>query len=266
MCKMIILNTAIRKVPFLKYALGIVGICAAIAIAGSLGVTAKMIPSVAIGIFINFMVVLFLVARVERSNDKYIKILGKIILTTCTIVSCILAICYLWATIFHTPKSLYDLMIDHDKKNDTILISKTITPSHGSHEISKRVNFKSYTIQTSEPDMYKTFNDKFIKASKLRLDQANPDLYFKFKSSSSFLENEDSHQYYSPPGHLQVCIRNNKERTTSIIEFELIEVSGTNPIGMPNSLLQNEVDSIIAIQITKNQVEIINRLKQWLKN
>ena len=80
MQELVLLKKAIEKVPFLKYALGIVGVAATIAIIKSLGIDNYKVPVASISILLGLMLLLVLIAKIANSKSKTERIAGYILI------------------------------------------------------------------------------------------------------------------------------------------------------------------------------------------
>jgi hypothetical protein len=102
-----VLREAIEKTPFVKYALGITGIAAAVAIIGSFGVeNYRKVPVITIVIMFALMVLLFLFSRLMRSNSKPIEVAGYVLVYTVVVIMCGGSLLMLTSVFFDYPKPI----------------------------------------------------------------------------------------------------------------------------------------------------------------
>lgn len=123
-----ILNDAIKKVPFVKYALGVAGICAAIAIIRSFGIdNYQSIPILSILIMMGFMILLFVFSMLTKSKDLTIKIAGSILVFTTVIIACLSSILLTLSVFFDIPKPItsYGIFVKDEKTNESIKTNNT---------------------------------------------------------------------------------------------------------------------------------------------
>ncbi len=152
-----ILNAAIQKVPFVKYALGVAGVAAAIAIIKSFGIeNYSSIPVISILIMLGFMVLLFLFASLTRVNDRPLKIAGYILIYTTVTITCVSSILLASSIFFDRPKPITQYGIFQKDKIDTSMKKKDTL------SVEKNIN-KSDKIATSDTTITKPKADTFQK-------------------------------------------------------------------------------------------------------
>ncbi|MDR7208805.1 hypothetical protein [Flavobacterium piscis] len=105
-----ILNQAITKVPFVKYALGIAGVGAAIAIVAMFVTEDAKVPVISLLIMLGLMVLLFVLARVAKSKEVHIKYAGFILLYFIVAVTCLSCALLITAVFFDFPKPIGDII------------------------------------------------------------------------------------------------------------------------------------------------------------
>jgi len=101
-----ILKEAIDKVPFVKYALGIAGIAAAVAIIRTFGIDNGSIPIISILVMLGFMVLLFLFSTLTKSKERPLKIAGYVLVYTTVLITCISSVLLATSVFFDTPKPI----------------------------------------------------------------------------------------------------------------------------------------------------------------
>ncbi|KRB55499.1 hypothetical protein [Flavobacterium sp. Root186] len=74
-----VIKEAIKEVPIVKYALGIAGVVAGIAIIKSFNLSNKDIPLISILIMLGLMILLFVFASLTKSQDKILKFAGYLL-------------------------------------------------------------------------------------------------------------------------------------------------------------------------------------------
>ena len=133
-----ILREAIIKVPFVKYALGIAGIAAAIEIIKSFGINNYNVPIISILVMLGFMVLLFVFSALTKSKEKPIKIAGYTLIYTTGLVTCVSSMLLATSVFFDYPKPINSYGIfktDNNNENVPVfdlnkaVIVKTDTPS-----------------------------------------------------------------------------------------------------------------------------------------
>jgi hypothetical protein len=102
----LILREAAKKVPFLNYAIGIVGICAAITIIGSFNIGNYKIPIITICFFILLMLLLSIVSQLATSKDKEIKRAKYILIYSLVVIICVVSILFTTSLFFDFPKPI----------------------------------------------------------------------------------------------------------------------------------------------------------------
>ena len=101
-----ILTEAISKVPFVKYALGIAGIAAAISIIRSFGIDNSSVPIISILVMLGFMVLLFLFSTLTKSKERPLKIAGYVLVYTTVLITCVSSVLLATSVFFDTPKPI----------------------------------------------------------------------------------------------------------------------------------------------------------------
>ncbi|WP_445908611.1 hypothetical protein [Yeosuana sp.] len=101
-----ILKEAIDKVPFVKYALGIAGIAAAVAIIRSFGIDNSSVPIISILVMLGFMVLLFLFSTLTKSKERPLKIAGYVLVYTTVLITCVSSVLLATSVFFDVPKPI----------------------------------------------------------------------------------------------------------------------------------------------------------------
>lgn len=121
----IILKAAIKKVPSIKYALGVAGVCAAISIIKLLGINNFIIPVASICIFLFLMVLLLIFSRIASSKDPAAKKAGNTLMFCTVFIICIGAILFTTSIFFDFPKAIDEYPFF---KNVPIVRTDTVKP------------------------------------------------------------------------------------------------------------------------------------------
>lgn len=108
MAPLLILKEAIKKVPFLKYALGIVGVAAAIAIIKSFEIDNYHIPAISICVFLGLMLLLVIFSKIASSKDNALKYAGYVLIYVTVTIICAVSILFTTSIFFDFPKPFYD--------------------------------------------------------------------------------------------------------------------------------------------------------------
>jgi len=101
-----VLKEAINKVPFVKYALGIAGVAAAVAIIRSFGIDNTSVPIISILVMLGFMVLLFIFSTLTKSKERPLKIAGYVLVYTTVLITCISSVLLATSVFFDTPKPI----------------------------------------------------------------------------------------------------------------------------------------------------------------
>jgi len=113
-----LLKEAISKVPFVKYALGIAGIAAAIAIIRSFGIDNSSVPIISILVMLGFMVLLFIFSTLTKSKERPLKIAGYVLVYTTVLITCISSVLLATSVFFDLPKPINEYGIFQDNKGE----------------------------------------------------------------------------------------------------------------------------------------------------
>ena len=134
-----LLREANRRVPALKYAFGIVGIAAVIAIIKGLDINSASIPIGTILLVFGLMILVFVFSVLVRSKNKSIQNAG-IILLYAVVLSAVFSGALLISSIFFDfPKPIDQIKVFGSSKREEIESAKTITTSDSiKQELAKR--------------------------------------------------------------------------------------------------------------------------------
>jgi hypothetical protein len=111
-----LLKESITKVPFVKYALGVAGIAAAIAIIKSFGIQNNHIPIISILIMLGLMVLLFIFSSFTRSVDVNLKRGAYILVYTTIFITCISCFLLASSVFFDFPKPITRYLSSPDQE------------------------------------------------------------------------------------------------------------------------------------------------------
>jgi hypothetical protein len=101
-----LLKEAVEKVPFVKYALGIAGVAAAIAIIKSFGIQSNHIPIIGILIMLGLMVLLFIFSSFTSSVDQNLKRGAYILVYTTIFITAVSCFLLASSVFFDFPKPI----------------------------------------------------------------------------------------------------------------------------------------------------------------
>jgi heme/copper-type cytochrome/quinol oxidase subunit 4 len=105
-----LLKIATQKVPVVKYAMGIVGIAAAIAIIHGLQIGNTDIPVVSILAMLGLMILLFVFATLTRSSDGTLKMAGYILVYATILLTVASSILLLTSIFIDFPKPFAEIV------------------------------------------------------------------------------------------------------------------------------------------------------------
>ena len=108
MNQFLFLKQAAKKVPSLKYAIGILGIAYAIAFFKTLNIGDVKIPILGICIFLLLMLLLWLFSNLATSKDKHHKNAGYILTYSAVIIISITCILFMTSVFFNFPKPIIE--------------------------------------------------------------------------------------------------------------------------------------------------------------
>ena len=132
-----ILKAAINKVPFLKYALGLLGIGSALAIFKTFKIENYKIPVLSIVIFLVLMLFLYIISKIASSKEKHSRNASNLLIYFITILICLWAAFFTSSVFFDFPKpiSKYSLF-----NQDTVVVSNNSnSDTNGVHQETKDI-------------------------------------------------------------------------------------------------------------------------------
>ncbi len=150
----LILKEAVKKVPFLKYALGLVGIAAGIAIIKSFGIENFKIPITSIWVFLVLMLLLFIFSKIASSKDKASKYAGYILIYLTVTIICVVAILFTTSVFFDYPKSIDDYYF---------LKQENLAEKKVDSNIKQREVDSSKKLETKPPNLHQATRSKEVK-------------------------------------------------------------------------------------------------------
>lgn len=106
----LILREAMKKIPVLKYALGVAGMGAVIAIIDRFKIGDAKIPWIAILILFGFMILLLVFSSFLKSKDPYLRVAGYILIYTTLIIVCTVSILFVTSAFFDWPTTTGQLI------------------------------------------------------------------------------------------------------------------------------------------------------------
>lgn len=163
-----ILRNAIGKVPFVKYALGVAGIAAAIAIIKSFGIeNYSTIPIISILVMLGFMVLLFLFSTLTRSKEKPLKLAGYILVYTTVLITCVSSTLLTTSVFFDKPKPITDYSIFPKDKTDSSVSKKEVDKALAKKDVDKvPIKTKQNNSDSTPLKVIETKNGFFKTSSK----------------------------------------------------------------------------------------------------
>lgn len=147
-----VLNAAIKKVPFVKYALGVSALSAAISIVKAFKIESYTIPVTTICIFLLLMLLLFIFSRIATSKDRHPRLGGNILMYSTVFIICASSILFTSSIFFNYPKPISEYpffkteqiipLRDTLKLSDTIILNRKVNeiPSSKKSRISSSGN------------------------------------------------------------------------------------------------------------------------------
>lgn len=118
-----LLKEAIKKVPSLKYALGVVGMAAAVTLIGTLRDNNYKIPVFSLLILLGFMILLFLFsALMVEAKAAALRLAAYILVYTTVIITCVASVLLMTSIFFDFPKPIgdYKLFGASTKKSEEV--------------------------------------------------------------------------------------------------------------------------------------------------
>lgn len=108
-----ILKEAIKKNPSMKYALGVVGIAAAIAIINGFGIQDAKLPVITILILFGLMILLLIFSSISKSKDPNLRLAGYILVYMTLIIVCVSGCLLISAITLNWPEQLAGFLKDN---------------------------------------------------------------------------------------------------------------------------------------------------------
>ncbi len=112
-----ILNEAIKKVPFVKYALGVAGMAATVSIIKLLSIEDYNIPIISILVVLGLMVLLYIFSNLSKGKDRHISTSGYILVYTIVIITCSSAFLLFTSVFFDFPKPIGKYYVSNKEKD-----------------------------------------------------------------------------------------------------------------------------------------------------
>jgi hypothetical protein len=171
---------AIEKVPYVKYALGIAGIFAAIAIIKTFGVENFNIPVISILIMLGLMVLLFIFSRVTNSKDRVVQTGGYILIYTTIAITCLSCFLLASSVFFDYPKPISEYGIF---KKDTTNKNVISAPSKDTVDPDAPIFDSTSTLKDTIAFILKQYPKKFSYLKGKQLSDRNGERRFQSKYS-----------------------------------------------------------------------------------
>lgn len=163
MSLLLLLREAIKKVPSLKFALGIVGIAACVAIIKSFKIDNYIIPVKALYTLIILMLSLFIFSKIADSRHSVYKFAGYILIFSTVAVIVIGTLFFFTSVFFDFPKPINEFPFFKEQKSIIVKIDTTITNPTKKEivEVKTRQNTSQELEKNNVTEVQKTFVKNF---------------------------------------------------------------------------------------------------------